>query len=919
MDYGRNNLEQNQKKLQNRSIRAKKKLALTVIKTILVSGLLILAGISVVVALYIHEQVSKIPDISEIDIAPSGFSTKILDASGKEIESLAASGANREYVSLSEIPKNLQHAFIAIEDSRFYMHNGIDIRGIMRAAFVGLVGGGDFSQGASTITQQLLKNNYFTNWTNESRTDRINRKIQEQYMAVRLEKIVSKEDILENYLNTINLGQNTLGVEAASERYFNKRVSDLTLSECAVIAGITQNPSRYNPISNPDENAKRRAKVLKNMLDQGFIKKKAYKRALSDEVYDRIAVVNNESKSGFTSYFVDALTDQLLQDLIVQKGYSETQAYQKLYSGGLIVHSTQKTRLQKIVDEEVNNEANYNLPPQYSFSYRLTITAKDGSFRNYSEQTMLSHYLETNPSYTLNYGSIEEAAAAIEQYKSEIMKKGDTISEAGASVVYTLQPQAAMTVIDQKTGAVVAIAGGRGDKAASKTLNRATGITRQPGSTFKIIAAFAPALDAGGMTLASVQDDAPMTYANGVELNNFDNSFGGFTTIREAIIHSVNIVTVKTLTEIGTGLGYEYAQDLGISTLVSGDNNQALALGGLTNGVINTELTDAYATIANGGIYHRPIFYTTVEDRDRSILLDNTRDEGTRVLKETTAWLLTDAMKDVIQKGTGTQAAFEGMAMAGKTGTTTKDRDIVFAGYTPYYTAAVWGGYDDNAPLPSTIYAKVLWKAVMSRIHEGKEYRDFTKPDGIVKAEVCQKSGKKPVEMVCENDPRGSMVIEEYFAKGSEPKGNCDHHTPVTICEKSHKPVSEYCPKEFRHTGIYITGGDPQSADGEYMLENADEICDIHTEPSGGLFREDNGDWEDTPGSYTRGRHISQYNYDDKVEDEDNTEERRESQSDTDTESEHSSFSSNGRIESYDGEEEFARPRVEYYDGEEED
>ncbi|MBR1628854.1 MAG: glycosyl transferase, partial [Lachnospiraceae bacterium] len=421
---------------------------------------------------------------------------------------------------------------------------------------------------------------------------------------------------------------------------------------------------------------------------------------------------------------------------------------------------------------------------------------------------------------------------------------GDTISEGGESVVYTLQPQSAMTVIDQENGEVVAVVGGRGDKTGSKTLNRATSITRQPGSTFKIIAAFAPALDAGGMTLASVQDDAPMTYANGIELNNYDNSFGGFTTIREAIIHSINIVTAKTLTEIGTGLGYEYAQDFGISTLVSGDNNQALALGGLTNGVINMELADAYATIANGGMYHKPIFYTTVEDRDGNILLDNTKDEGSRVLKETTAWLLTDAMKQVLTEGTGKQAYFDGMAMAGKTGTTTKDRDIVFAGYTPYYTAAVWGGYDDNSPLESTIYAKTIWRAAMSRIHEGKEFKDFKKPEGIVSADVCKKSGKQPVEKVCENDPRGSMVYSEYFASGTEPSTPCDHHSPITICTKSGMPASVYCPSEYKRTGIYIIGGDPQTADGEYMLEDADAVCNIHTGSGGGMFRESDHDWD---------------------------------------------------------------------------
>lgn len=821
MDYGRKNLENNRQKLSDRKSRAKKKLAVAAGKAIFVGVLMIVAVVSVVVGLYVGRLISECPDIKDVNISPTGFATRVLDSKGKEIETLAASGANREYVSIDKIPEDVQHAFVAIEDARFYTHNGIDIRGILRAGIVGIFNGGDFSQGASTITQQLLKNNYFTNWTNETKRDRINRKIQEQYLAVQLEKVTSKEEILENYLNTINLGQNTLGVQAASQRYFNKKVSDLTLSEAAVIAGITQNPSRYNPISNPDENAKRRAKVLQNMLDQGYITKKQYKKAMKDDVYDRIQVVNNEVSTGFTSYFIDALTDQLKEDLMEKKGFTETQAYQKVYSGGLVIHSTQNSRIQKIVTEEVNNSANYPTAPKYSFSYRLTITKADGSFENYSEQTMLSYYQAKDPSYTINFNSEEEAAAAIEQYKSEIMEEGDTISDAGESVVYTLQPQTAMTVINQKNGAVVAVVGGRGDKTASKTLNRATGITRQPGSTFKVIAAFAPALDAAGMTLATVQDDAPMTYANGTPLSNYDNSYRGFTNIRTAITYSINVVTVKTLTEIGTGLGYEYAQDFGISTLVSGDNTQSLALGGLTNGVINVELTDAYATIANKGVYHKPIFYTTVEDHDGNILLDNTDNKGKRVLKQTTAWLLTDAMKDVMTQGTGTPANFSGMAVAGKSGTTTKDRDTVFAGFTPYYTCAIWGGFDDNTPQSTTSYSKAIWRAVMTRIHENKEYKDFEKPSGIVSAEVCKKSGKLPIENVCSNDPRGSMVYSEYFASGTEPTANCDHHTTVTVCSESGMPISEYCPESTHVTRVYMIGGDPATQDGEYMLGSA--------------------------------------------------------------------------------------------------
>jgi penicillin-binding protein 1A len=359
------------------------------------------------------------------------------------------------------------------------------------------------------------------------------------------------------------------------------------------------------------------------------------------------------------------------------------------------------------------------------------------------------------------------------------MEPGDTISEAGESLIFTLQPQAAMTVIDHTTGQVVALVGGRGEKTASKTLNRATGITRQPGSTFKVLAAYVPALDAGGLTLASVQDDAPMTYANGTPLSNYDNHYRGYTNIRTAITNSINVVTVKTLTQIGTSLGFNYCQKLGITTLDSGDNNQSLCLGGITNGVTNTELTAAYATIANGGKYNKPVFYTQVLDRNGDVILDSTENESTEVMKETTAWLITSAMRDVMTSGTGTRANFSGMAVAGKSGTTTKDRDTVFCGFTPFYTCSIWGGFDDNTPQSNTTYSKNIWREVMKRIHEDLPNTDFTKPAGIVQVSVCKKSGLLPIEGVCDGDPRGPQTYTEYFEEGTQPTEFCDHHTMI--------------------------------------------------------------------------------------------------------------------------------------------
>ena len=844
MNYGKKGAKKRQSELTSKGVVFRKKLHVTFCKALLVCFFaVVIIGGSLGFGVF-KGILDSAPSIDDIDATPTGYLSVVLDNQGNQTATLVASGSNRKNATIDEIPLNLQHAFVAIEDARFYDHHGIDIQGIARAAFVGITSG-RFSEGASTLTQQLLKNTVFTEWTSErSPADKVERKIQEQYLAIQLEKKVDKDWIMENYLNAINLGQNTLGVAVASERYFGKDVSELTLSECAVLAAITQNPSKFNPISNPEKNAERRMKVLNNMLDQGFISQNEYDEAVADNVYDRIQLVNVELQdNGINSYFIDELTDQVIRDLVEQKGYTETQAYKTLYQSGLTIYSTQDMDIQNIADEEVNNQDNYTSSPKVSFSYRVSIRSTDGSVKNYSEQTMLSYYKnKDNPNfkstnYSINFASEEDADAAIEQYKADIMQEGDEIVDGSETVIYTLQPQASLTVIDQSTGEVKAIVGGRGDKTASKTLNRATDTTRQPGSTFKILASYSAALDAGGLTLASVQDDAPYTYAgaNGKSVSNYDKRYRGFTTLREAITDSINIVTVKTLAQVGVSLGWQYVQEYGFTTVDSRDMNEALALGGITQGVSNLELTAAYAAIANQGTYIKPKFYTKILDHDGNVLIDNTTPESHTVIKDTTAWLLTSAMEDVMTSGTGTSAYFgSSMAQAGKSGTTTSSRDALFAGYTPYYTCAVWGGYDDNAMQKGsdTNYPKRIWKAVMKRIHENLAYKDFTKPSGIVAVAVCKESGKLPIEGVCDHDPRGNCVITEYFAQGTEPTEYCDHHTVANICTASNMLAGSYCPAETVTTGVYVIGGSETTEDAPYLLTDAflSQTCTVHNE-----------------------------------------------------------------------------------------
>ncbi len=834
MNYGKNATKRRVQKLDKKSTKVRHKFGVIFCKCILVLVIIVgVVGISSGVGV-MKGIIDSAPDISEIDVTPTGYSSTVLASDGTEISTLVASGANRKYVTIDEIPQSLQDAFVAIEDERFYEHNGIDMQSILRAAATGIAHGFHFSQGGSTITQQLIKNNVLTTWTSESSfIESLQRKIQEQYLAVELEKKVNdKKWILENYMNSINLGANTLGVQAASEKYFGKDVSELTLSESAVIAGITQNPAKYNPITHPDQNAERRERVLNNMLEQGYISQSEYDEAMDDDVYDRISEHNAVDDTSINSYFVDALIDDVFSDLI-DKGYSETEAYKMIYQGGLTIQSTQDLELQKICDEEANNLDNYPTTPKYSFTLYFQVKSSDGTLTSYSNQTMLSYYKKAtnNEDYSINFDTEDECYAAIAQYEQDVLNPGDEIVEGSEYVTITLQPQIALTLMDQSTGEVKAMVGGRGDKSGNRTWNRATDTCRQPGSTFKIIGCYAAALDAGGLTLASVQDDAPFTVGS-KQFHNYDNSYRGYTNLRTAITNSINIVTVKTLQEIGVDLGYEYAENFGITTLTDTDKNLSLALGGLTKGVTNIELTGAYATIANGGTYLEPKLYTVVYDHDGNVLLDKSDTQDTRqVLKDTTAWLLTDAMKDVMTSGTGTRAYFGStMAQAGKSGTTTSNRDCLWAGYTPYYTCVVWGGYDDNSKQAgsNTTYPKNIWKAVMSRVHEGLEYKDFPTPSGITSATVCSKSGLLPIEGTCDSDPRGSMLITEYFDASTVPSDLCDHHVTLTICNDTGTLANAYCPNTT--TSVYIVGGEEGTADSNYLAREdlLNSQCTIH-------------------------------------------------------------------------------------------
>lgn len=849
MNYGRKAVSKKRNSLISRTAMIGKRAHVSFIRVLFIALITVcVMGVCVGVGAF-KGIIDNAPDIDDVDITPLGYATFLYDDEGNQLRKLTAPSSNRLPVSIDEIPENLQHAVVAIEDERFYEHNGIDVRGILRAVVKNVSSRG-ISEGASTITQQLLKNNVFTGWTEESTwLDRFTRKIQEQYLAIEVEKKYDKSVILENYLNTINLGAGSYGVQAAARQYFNKDVWDLNLSECATLAGITQNPTQFNPIEYPEKNAERRLEVLDHMLDQGYITQAEYDEAIADTdaVYTRIQQaqsVNEETNNTVYTYFEDELIDQVIDDLMNIKGYTRTQAQNLVYSGGLKIYTTQDQNIQQVLDEEYSDPSNYPDYVQYSLDYALTVENPEGEEVNYSKEMLKLYFQNQDASFDLLFDSEEEAQSYVDQYKASILADGSTV--VSERVSFAPQPQSSMSVIDQHTGYVKAIVGGRGEKTASLTLNRATDTERQPGSTFKILSTYAPALNEKGMTLATTFEDEEYSYPDGSPVENASKTYGGTTTIRNAIIHSINVVAVKCLEQVTPALGLQYLDNFGFTTLAHGteadtdsngnvwsDENLSLALGGLTNGVTNVELCAAYAAVANGGNYIEPIYYTKILDHNGNVLIEKTS-AAVSVIKESTAWLLTSAMEDVVKSGTGTACQLENMSVAGKTGTTDDYNDLWFVGYTPYYTCAVWSGFDNNEKMPEDMrnFHKNLWKKVMTRINAGLSDTGFPMPSSVEEISVCSNTGLLP--------SAGCPVITEYFDVGD---------IPTEYCEEDYyeEEMTEYVTEEQTYNtddedgGATVDNSDPEVEDPTDIIDDTGDNTGDNT-GDGGDNAGDGGD-----------------------------------------------------------------------------
>ena len=728
--------------------------------------LLILVGIGIFCGIFFSDKFA----LSKEDLLLANANTVIYDKDGNIIAELSGD-ENREIISIGDMSEYLPKSFVAIEDERFYNHSGVDLKRTLAATSTYLLKG-DSSFGGSTITQQLIKN--ITNERENSGKAGVERKIKEMSRAYQVEKMISKDQILELYLNIIPLGADggdICGVEMASTYYFNKSASELSIEECAFLAGINNAPNTYNPFKNVDDAEKqaqvtdkiktRTQTVLKKMKELGYITDEQYKTA-----YDNVEAGLAFNKgtlptSSVKSYFVQAAIEQVVDDLVEQKGFSEEYAKSRVYGGGYKIYTTQSSEVQSDIES-----------------------------------------IYKSNEYILNSSEAKEHS------------------------------QSAMVIMDYTTGQVVGCMGGLGTDVDATGINRATSSTRQPGSSFKPIVTYGCGLEKGVITAGTVYDNSPTTFGNKWTPSS-TSYYSGLCTVRNAIEVSSNTVAAKIMSEIGPDNAIDFARKCGITSLIkssedskTNDSNlPSMALGGLTKGVTPLQMAAAYSMIANNGVYISPTFYTKVEDSAGNIIIEPEQTTE-RVMTEQNAYIMKTLLKQPVEgaHGTATSCKISGIDVGAKTGTTNSNKDRWLCGITPYYAAATWYGYDDNAVVNgSGNYAAKVWIAVMKKVHANLPSATFTEPSGIVQVQICKKSG-------CKATSSCSDTYTEYYAEDSVPK-ECEGHS-LKICSDSGKLATDNCPNTYYFSFVPEKERNPSWKTNSSINSSApSEECDIHKTP----------------------------------------------------------------------------------------
>ena len=648
-------------------------------------------------------------NLSKEDLVIKVSNSVVVDKNGNVLADLSGD-EKRKIITLDEMADYLPKAYVAIEDERFYKHIGVDVKRTVGAVVNTLIKG-ESEYGGSTITQQLVKN--ITNDNESTGIEGIKRKIREWQRACQVERMISKEQILELYLNILFVGSNNLhGVELGAEYYFNKSAKDLSLAECAFMAGINHSPNSYNPYSTTVDNTEkiknRTITVLDKMKELGYISsEEEYQNAIT-EVQNGLKFGTGQIMGGTVfSYHTDAVISQVVEQVMKEKNMTEQMAKNYVYSSGLTIHSTVDTNIQNRLEQEYKQE-------KYIRSGRRK--KRDGTLLN--EHT-----------------------------------------------------QSGMAIVDYKTGNVVAVAGGFGEK-TSAGWNRATQMEKQTGSSIKPLAVVAPGLQEKIITAGTVYNDTKTRFGLNYEPENY-NGFKGLINIRSFIKTSQNIPAVKIMMELTPEKSLQYLKNMGITSLDdTTDNVLSLALGGMTSGVSPLEMASAYGTIANDGVYITPTFYTSVTDSDGNTVL-TPKQESRQVISKQNAYIAKTIIQEPVKTGgTATYCAIPGIDVAAKTGTTDNSYDRWLCGFTPYYSAATWYGYDNS----ETVYfsgnpAGQIWDAVMTDIHQGLPSATFVRPEGIVEAKVCRRTG-------CLATSRCTDTYMEIFTQDNMPE-KCQSHSTV--------------------------------------------------------------------------------------------------------------------------------------------
>ena len=742
--------------------RTKKKMNPKKKKTILLTiGLVTLIALGIVFGILYG--IIKEAKLDVADLSLKYENSIMLDKDGNVIAELSGD-ENRKFVKISEMSQYLPLAFVSIEDERFYDHMGVDIKRTIGATAkyaLSKIGIGSSSYGGSTITQQAIKN------ITEEKDRTWQRKVKEIARAYYIEKELSKDQILELYLNLIYMGGNTniYGVEVASNYYFSKTAKELDLAEAAFLAGINHTPNSYDPFKEDNsavlDKIKTRTKtVLEKMKELEKVSEEDYKNAIA-KVEEGLPFVKGKVSGNNYSYHTEAAINQIVNQFMEEKGLTYDAAYLYLCSGGFTIYTTQDTAIQQAMNEE----------------------------------------------------------ALKEKYLDKSRKNPDKTAQAG------------MVLLDYKTGYVLGVMGGLGEKTTTLGFNRGTQLEKQTGSSMKPLAVVAPGVNNGVITGATVYDDLPYK-----GFKNY-NHFKGLLTVRYAIESSQNIPMLKGIQTVGTEKSLEFLKSLGFEHLDDKlDNNISLSLGGLTNGASPLEMAAAYGAIANDGLYIEPTFYTKVTDDAGNIILEP-KQESRTVMSKAAAYVVKEILTQPVKSGTATNCYISGMSVAAKTGTTNEDYDRWLCGFTPYYAAATWYGYDENETVSGwgTSPASQIWASVMKQAHAGLEGKTFaqTRPDGVTSAKVCRDSGLIPNEY-CEKDPRGDRTYTEYFVKGTVPTKTCECHVKVDICKETQLLANEFCIEKEEKVFITRPNSDTDKSweiakDAEFMLTIKDN-CTVHTE-----------------------------------------------------------------------------------------